>query len=82
MTSEIEGGRNGRGRNCTFPFIYQNITYTKCTQNDAPTNKPWCSTQVDSNHHHIEDKGYWGVCLDGCHVEGNIMAIKQIVRLD
>ena len=71
LTSEKEGGRNGQGKKCIFPFVYQNITYINCTKNDAPTNKPWCSTQVDSNHHHIEDKGYWGVCLDGCRVEGN-----------
>ena len=69
-TSTTMGGMNGKGKKCIFPFVYQNITYTKCTKNDARTGKHWCSTFVDSNQHHVEENGYWGICLDECLIEG------------
>ena len=70
ITSTEEGGENGKGKQCIFPFIYQNTRYEKCTTVDSHT--PWCSTNVDKSYHHIEEAGYWGACLDNCTVEGKI----------
>ena len=68
-----EGGDNAKGKKCIFPFIYHNISYTKCTFDNAAANKPWCSTLVnESNNHHIEGGGNWGVCMKNCPIEGNI----------
>ena len=70
VTRTEDGGKNGKGKECIFPFIYQNIKYEKCTTVDS--NTPWCSTKVDKSKHHIEDGGFWGACLKTCPVEGMV----------
>ena len=68
----IEGsGKNANGKPCIFPFIYFGKTHNKCTWNDAPTNKPWCSTMINnSTGEHVEDNGHWGLCGEECPIEG------------
>ena len=70
VTRTEDGGKNGKGKKCIFPFIYKNIKYEKCTTVDSIT--PWCSTNVDKSKHHIEDGGFWGACPETCPVEGMI----------
>ena len=70
MTRSERGGENGKGQRCVFPFIFYGNNYTECTWNDAPTGEAWCSTSTASSGHHVEDKGYWGVCEEGCPTEG------------
>ena len=68
-----KGGKNARGKQCIFPFIYKNRTYTKCTYNNAASDEPWCSTKVDeSNNNHINGGGHWGICLNNCSIEGKL----------
>ena len=68
-----EGGKYGKGQKCIFPFMYHNTSYSKCITVDSPLTEPWCSTRVNkTNGHHIEEKGYWGICPKSCPVEGKI----------
>ena len=52
----IEAGR------CSFPFIYKNKTYNKCTVFTDNSCLRWCATLVDSNNMYIENSGLWGYC--------------------
>ena len=71
FTNEKGGGKNGRGKECMFPFIYLNISHLKCTTSNSQLDEPWCSTKVDeSNRRHIDGDGNWGVCLETCEFEG------------
>ena len=64
----IEGP--SKGKKCIFPFKYFGKSYNECTWNDAPTKKPWCSTNVTEDGYHIEENGNWGVCGNGCSIPG------------
>ncbi len=58
-TSDSEG--NGIfDMECDFPFSYNNITYSDCTEVDN-NGIAWCSTKVNSNGVHVT--GFWGNCL-------------------
>ena len=51
---------------CIIPFIYNNIRYNGCTLANADDGKPWCSTKVSVNGHHIPGKEHYGHCNDDC----------------
>lgn len=51
---------------CKFPFKFDGKTYEKCTLENDPANKLWCSTNVDENGDHIRSGGYWGHCAQNC----------------
>jgi len=48
------------GQKCVFPFTNKGKRYEKCTTDDDPGGKSWCSTQTDSAGNHM--KGNWGHC--------------------
>jgi len=52
------------GRLCQFPFIYKDVTYTKCSMVDDT--RPWCSTKVDQFNKAIPGVGEWGYCNSDC----------------
>ena len=39
-----------------------------CTtnKNEAPEEKPWCSTKVTEIGEHVEGEGNWGLCGQKC----------------
>ena len=39
---------------------------TECTTLKDSEDKPWCSTKVDENGHHVSSGGYWGQCGQHC----------------
>ena len=49
------GGNAGGGR-CVFPFTYDGVTYSGCT--DVAHDKPWCAT----TNNYPQD-GLWGECM-------------------
>merc|ERR1719219_1688494 len=56
-------------KDCQFPFVYKNQTYTTCTTANAngTSDQPWCSTRTDSTtNEHINKQGHWGYCGSGC----------------
>ena len=70
-TLELLQQRKARiGAPCVFPFIARNKTYHSCTYDYSHITgyKPWCSTKVDDEGHHLHDgEGgtvNWGLCLD------------------
>jgi len=48
------------GDRCIFPFVYKNLTYTKCTYTDSPTS--WCAIAVDRGTDEVITNR-WGDCL-------------------
>jgi len=56
---------------CVFPFIYNGVSYNKCTWVDADIrhNQPWCATQVDGRGGYIASQ--WGNCGPQCPVEAS-----------
>ena len=45
------------GNECIFPFIWDGITHTSCTTHDRkPGEEPWCSTKVDGNGNHVQER--------------------------
>jgi len=56
---------NGKvGQQCVFPFTYDNVKYSRCTDVLDPDDKKWCSVKTDGNGKHVQ--GNWGYCNDGC----------------
>ena len=46
-----------------FPFRFKGETYEECTTVES-YGVPWCSTEVNTNGHHVENN--WGVCGHTC----------------
>ena len=59
----------GRGKECQFPFIFEDKTRTGCTTDTDPEGKPWCSTKVDSQGVHVGGGGHWAHCSPDCPVD-------------
>ena len=47
-------GGNQPNNTCVFPFWFKENTYETCITVEDDT--PWCSTEVDSNGHHVKSK--------------------------
>ena len=48
------------GMQCIFPFTIGGITHTACTtQHSDPGDLPWCSTQVDANGNHVQERHFY-----------------------
>ena len=47
---------------CVFPFTYNGVKYSACTDTDHDAQ--WCSTKTDSDGNFISDE--WGNCDVGC----------------
>ena len=45
-----------------FPFTYNGVKYSACTDTDHDAQ--WCSTKTDSDGNSINDE--WGNCDVGC----------------
>jgi len=52
------------GEKCTFPFIYKDTEYFKCTKDDDPEGRLWCSTRKDRMGLHVNE--HWGYCSKEC----------------
>merc|ERR1712227_1129150 len=50
------------GKSCVFPFMYNNVMYSQCT--DVQLGSPWCSTEVDADGNFVLSK--WGECSSSC----------------
>ena len=61
------------GKDCVFPFKYNDEEYNECTWEEAPTGEAWCSTLVDEAGNHVENKKKWAVCGPGCPIESELM---------
>ena len=50
---------------CSFPFIYNDEKFSKCTDFNDPDNALWCSTRTNPRtKEHIRGNGSWGYCQD------------------
>jgi len=61
--------RTEDGRVCQFPFSYEGKRYTRCTTENDPDGRLWCSTKVDKNGNHVQNEGQWGYCSDQCKLQ-------------
>jgi len=74
IRSVIGSGSNTKcttedGRVCQFPFSYEGKRYTRCTTENDPDGRLWCSTKVDKNGNHVQNEGQWGYCSDQCKLQ-------------
>ena len=53
---------------CTFPFVYENVEYNHCINNDQSTY--WCATQTNSNGTYSK----WKNCDENC---SKVLIIRQ-----
>ena len=60
MSCTTNGGADP-GSQCVFPFVYEEITYQKCTRAEN-NGVPWCATEVDSDMNYLK----WGNCGPNC----------------
>ena len=51
------------GKQCVFPFKYQDVIYHNCTT-VKNNNVPWCSTKTDEKGNYIT--GQFGNCSQSC----------------
>ena len=52
---------SGLELSCQFPFVYKNVTYTKCTNFESTPSQYWCATEVeDESREYLGEK--WGFC--------------------
>ena len=65
-TTTGEGGKNGEGKPCTFPFLYNGKMKDSCTTEDDPDGRHWCATKVDPDTKKLTKGGNWGFCKDSC----------------
>ena len=58
---------------CIFPFQFNGVIRTTCIWDQAhlTEHKPWCSTLVDENGHHIGSQNNWGNCGPDCPISPN-----------
>ena len=64
----------GAKKPCRFPFIFNGVTYDKCTYDSADGNIPWCSTLVDDNQNHVPGGGHYGDCGPNCPLPGRSLS--------
>ena len=67
------------GQPCIFPFIYRNVTYSRCISRDSDSGQPWCATQLDGEGWVVDHA--WGDCDQGCPGTGSkyqIFSLKII----
>ena len=57
------------GKECIFPFTFNNFTYHGCPTDPVDKSKRWCSTKTDENGNHITGDANWGHCTPGCKPE-------------
>ena len=55
-------GGSRKNHTCVFPFTYNGVKYSACT--DTNHDVKWCSTKTDSDGYFISDE--WGNCDAGC----------------
>jgi len=55
------------GKECVFPFKYENVTYFGCPMDPEDATRRWCSTKTDENGVHVT--GSFGYCTKGCKPE-------------
>ena len=67
------------GKECVFPFILHGITHNACTKHGIEESDyaPWCSTMVDDDGVHIDQKGLWGDCSPDCPIEWGKHGLPQ-----
>merc|ERR1712013_835437 len=57
---------------CVFPFRYNGVTYTSCTEwiyGGENQGSKWCSTKVDSQGVHVNGEGNYGFCGADCNID-------------
>eukprot|EP00095_Tigriopus_kingsejongensis_P002459 maker-scaffold1402_size43054-snap-gene-0.7 protein:Tk02459 transcript:maker-scaffold1402_size43054-snap-gene-0.7-mRNA-1 annotation:"hemolymph proteinase 24" len=60
-TVPTENGTQG-AELCVFPFSFEGITFTSCTDAGDPNGIKWCSVGVDDQGVHLPGQGRWGHC--------------------
>ena len=76
------GCKTKDGKDCKFPFTYQNVTYTNCPVDPINPNETWCSIKTDSNGVHVNGVGNYGFCSDDCdQYKDNNQGLETGVKL-
>ena len=61
----VEQGGTNEVAQCSFPFMVDGKTFTKCTDYLDPDGNFWCSTKTDPDtFQHSSGHGFWGFCED------------------
>ena len=62
----FSGCKTKDGKNCEFPFTYQDVTYSGCPVDPYKPSERWCSTKTDHNGYHVNGPDNYGFCMDDC----------------
>lgn len=49
---------------CSFPFVYNGTSYTRCIRENSDPNSYFCPTRVDEYGTRIAEE--WGYCGSNC----------------
>ena len=67
---------------CSFPFIFEGVSWTGCTIADEPADnpQPWCVTQTNENGRPpVDENGEfstWGYCHSSCPIDQGLILSK------
>ena len=62
----VKENKSGLNARCIFPFVFDGVSFTGCTNYDDRTSNPWCSTKTDEQGRHVGEQGHWGECPSSC----------------
>jgi len=65
---------------CVFPFIYQGVKHSQCTNATDSSGRLWCATKVDKNGFYINKSKQWGYCSEECDAREIDIDIRSIDR--
>jgi hypothetical protein len=66
------------GKQCVFPFTYQDRTFNDCTLFDTSNEKEWCATAVDDNG--SVEMGEWADCAPLSDSRDNQLPVSTVFQ--
>jgi len=63
---------------CVFPFTYQGVKHSQCTNATDSGGRLWCATKVDKNGFYINKSDQWGYCSEDCDAREIDIDIRSI----